>query len=49
LRLGGSVFLPCTSDSIEAEIDDFFTDGVMSSGEVVGGIFFSGDQLFWVE
>jgi len=29
------------SDSVEAEIDDFFTDGVMSSGEVVGGIFFS--------
>jgi len=29
------------SDSIKAEIDDFFTNGVMSSGEVVGGIFFS--------
>ena len=29
------------SDSIEAEINDFFTDGVMSSGEVVGSIFFS--------
>jgi hypothetical protein len=29
------------SDSIEAEIDDFFTNGVMSSGEVVGGIFFT--------
>ena len=37
------------SDSIEAEIDDFFTDGVMSSGEVVGGIFFSGDELLWME
>jgi len=37
------------SDSVEAEIDDFFSDGVMSSGEVVGGIFLSGDQLFWVE
>jgi len=29
------------SDSIEAEIDDFLTNGVMSSGEVVGSIFFS--------
>ena len=29
------------SDSVEAEIDDFFTNGVMSSGEVVGGIFFT--------
>jgi len=37
------------SDSVEAEIDDFFSNGVMSSGEVVGSIFFSGDQLFWVE
>jgi len=37
------------SDSVETEIDDFFSNGVMSSGEVVGSIFFSGDQLFWVE
>ena len=29
------------SDSVEAEIDDFLTNGVMSSGEVVGGIFFT--------
>jgi hypothetical protein len=29
------------SDSVEAEINDFFTNGVMSSGEVVGGIFLS--------
>ena len=29
------------SDSIETEINDFLTNGVMSSGEVVGGIFFS--------
>jgi len=37
------------SDSVEAEIDDFLTNGVMSSGEVVGGIFFSGDELLWME
>ena len=29
------------SDSVQAEIDDFFSDGVVSSGEVVGSIFFS--------
>lgn len=37
------------SDSVEAEINDFFTNGVMSSGEVVGGIFLSRDELFWME
>ncbi len=37
------------SDSVEAEIDDFLSDGVVSSGEVVGGIFFSWDELFGVE
>jgi hypothetical protein len=37
------------SDSVEAEIDDFFTNGVMTSGEVVGGVFLSGDKLFRVE
>jgi hypothetical protein len=37
------------SDSVEAEINDFFTDGVMTSGEVVGGIFLSGDELFRME
>jgi len=37
------------SDSIEAEIDDFLTNGVMSSGEVVGSIFFTGDKLLWME
>jgi len=37
------------SNSIEAKIDDFFTNGVVSSGEVVGSIFFTGDELLWVE
>jgi len=37
------------SDSVKAKVDDFFSNGVVSSGEVVGGIFFSGDQLFRVE
>ena len=37
------------SNSVEAEIDDLATDGVMSSGEVVGSIFFTGDELLWME
>jgi len=37
------------SDSVEAEVDDFLADSVVTAGEVVGGIFFSGDELFGVE
>ena len=37
------------SDSVEAQVDDFSTNGVVTSGEVVGGIFLSGDQLLRVE
>jgi len=37
------------SDSVEAKVNNFFSDGVVSSGEVVGGVFLSGDQLFGVE
>jgi hypothetical protein len=37
------------SDSVEAEIDDLLADGVVTSGEVIGGIFLSGDELFGVE
>jgi hypothetical protein len=37
------------ANSVEAEIDDFFTDGVVTASEVVSSIFLSGDQLFRVE
>lgn len=37
------------SDSVKAEIDNLFTDGVVATSEVVGGIFFSGDELLRVE
>jgi hypothetical protein len=37
------------ADSVEAEIDDFLTNGVVTTGEVVGGIFLTGDQLLGVE
>jgi hypothetical protein len=36
-------------DSVEAEIDDFLSDGVMATSEVVSGIFLSGDELFGME
>merc|ERR1719273_1367990 len=37
------------SDSVEAKINDFLTNGVVTTGEVVGGVFLSGDELLWVE
>ena len=37
------------SDSVEAEINDFLTNGVVTSGEVVGSIFLTRDELLWVE
>ena len=37
------------SDSVEAEVDDFLSDGVVSTSEVVSSIFFSGDELLGVE
>jgi len=36
-------------DSVEAQVNDFLTNGVVTSGEVVGSIFLSADQLFGVE
>ena len=44
-----SALISKLSDSVEAEIDDLLTNGVVTSGEVVGGIFLSGDELFWME
>jgi len=37
------------SNSVENQVNDLFTDGVVTSGVVVSGILFTGDQLFWVE
>ena len=37
------------SDSIKAEINNLLTNGVMSSGEVVGSVFLSGNELLWME
>jgi hypothetical protein len=37
------------SDTVQAEVNDLLTNGVVSSGEVVGSVFLTGDQLFGVE
>ena len=37
------------SDSVEDKVDNFLTNGVVTTGVVIGGIFFTGDELFWVE
>jgi len=37
------------TDSVKDKIDDFLSDGVVTTSVVVGGIFLSGDQLFRVE
>jgi len=47
--LESSTLVSELSDSVEAEIDDLLSDGVVTSGEVVSGIFLSGDKLLWME
>jgi hypothetical protein len=37
------------SDAVKGKVDNFLTNGVVTTGVVVGGIFLSGDQLFRVE
>jgi len=37
------------TDSVEAEINNLLTDGVVTTGEVVGGIILTRDELLWVE
>ena len=37
------------SDSVEAEVNNLLTDGVVTTGEVVGGIFLTRDELLGVE
>ena len=37
------------TDSVEAEVDDLLTNGVVTTGEVVGGVLLAGDELLWVE
>mmetsp|Transcript_33559 Transcript_33559/g.44269 ORF Transcript_33559/g.44269 Transcript_33559/m.44269 type:complete len:401 (+) Transcript_33559:242-1444(+) len=37
------------SDAVEAEVNNLLTDGVVTTGEVVGGILLTGDELLGVE
>ena len=36
-------------DSVENKVDNFLTNGVVTTSIVIGGIFLAGDQLFRVE
>ena len=36
-------------DPVQNQVNDFLSDGVVTTGIVVGGIFLAGDQLLWVE
>jgi len=37
------------SDSVEHQVHDLLTNGIVTSGVVVSGILLTGDQLLWVE
>jgi len=37
------------ANTVEYVVDNFLSDGVVTTGVVVGGIFLSSDELFWVE
>jgi hypothetical protein len=37
------------TDSIQAQVDDFLTDGIVTTSEIVSSIFFTRDQLFRME
>ena len=47
--LESSALIGELSDSVEAEVNNLLTDGVMTTGEVVGGIFLTGDELLGME
>ena len=37
------------ADAVEYQIDDFFANGVVATSVVVGSIFLTSDELFWVK
>merc|ERR1719231_1399744 len=37
------------ADAVEGEVNDLLTDGVVTTGEVVGGVLLAGDELLGVE
>ena len=44
-----STLISQLSDAVKDQVDDFLTNGVVTTGVVVGGILLTSDQLFWVE
>jgi len=47
--LKASALIGQLPDSVQDEVDDLLSDGVVTAGVVVGGVLLSGDQLLWVE
>ena len=47
--LESSALISQFPDSVQAEIDDLFSDGVVSTSVVVGGILLASDELFRME
>ena len=44
-----SALISKLSDSVKTEINNLFSNGVVTSGKIVGSVFFSGDQLLRME
>jgi hypothetical protein len=47
--LESSALVSELADSVEAEVNNLLSDGVVTTGEVVGGVLLAGDELLWVE
>ena len=37
------------TDPVKYKVDNLLSDGVVTTSVIVGGIFFAGDELLWVE
>lgn len=47
--LQASTLIGQFSDAIQYQVNDLFSNSIMATGIIVGGIFFAGDQLLWME
>jgi len=47
--LKSSTLVSQLTDTVQNQVNNLLSDGVVSTSIVVGSIFLSGDQLFWVE
>lgn len=47
--LQASALVSELSNAVQDNVNDLLSDGVMTTSVVVGSIFFTSDQLFWME